>query len=295
MSNNHSKTPLGKGLAALLGDLDFTDRESVQNFKFFDVDVLHIQPGKMQPRQRFDTEKMLHLIDSIKDRGVLQPIVVRRISEDRYEIVAGERRWRAAKEAGLSVVPVTTIDCSDKDALEIGLIENLQRDDLNAIEEAESLLKLMNDFGKTQEEIALAIRKSRSYVANLVRLVSLPEHVKDLIRSGKISAGHARAILGVEDVDSFVGQILDNKLSVRQTEDLVREKNINKANSGSKGTRVEKMIDPDLLAVGDIIQESLGLPTKIDITKNGGVIKLSFETYEQLDFVVSKIQTLKQR
>ncbi|CAO5677001.1 MAG: putative chromosome-partitioning protein ParB [Holosporales bacterium] len=286
-TSTNNKSPLGKGLAALLGDLDYTEESSqdVEN-AIIKLGINDIHPGKMQPRQRFDTEKMMHLVDSIRDRGVLQPILVRQSENDQYEIIAGERRWRAAKEAGLKEVPVVFLACSDEDALELGLIENLQRDDLNAMEEAESLKRLMDEFKKTQDEVAKAIAKSRSYVANLVRLTTLPEYVKDLIRNGKLSAGHARTLIGTENTEQLVQEILDEKLSVRQTEDRVRE--INDAKQ-KKGTKVEKMVDPDLLLVAEKIQTALGLPTKIEITRSGGYIKMSFETYEQLDVVVSKI------
>lgn len=286
-TSTNNKSPLGKGLAALLGDLDYTEESSqdVEN-AIIKIRINDIHPGKMQPRQRFDTEKMMHLVDSIRDRGVLQPILVRQSENDQYEIIAGERRWRAAKEAGLKEVPVVFLACSDEEALELGLIENLQRDDLNAMEEAESLKRLMDEFKKTQDEVAKAIAKSRSYVANLVRLTTLPEYVKDLIRNGKLSAGHARTLIGTENTEQLVQEILDEKLSVRQTEDRVRE--INDAKQ-KKGTKVEKMVDPDLLLVAEKIQTALGLPTKIEITRSGGYIKMSFETYEQLDVVVSKI------
>ncbi|CAO5680280.1 MAG: Chromosome-partitioning protein ParB [Holosporales bacterium] len=295
-TNLSNKMPLGKGLAALLGELNYAEegpKPYSEKGKFFEIDILKLRAGKMQPRQHFDTEHMLQLVQSIKDRGVLQPIVVRKIDEDHYEIIAGERRWRAAKEAGLKNVPVATIFCTDEEALAIGLIENLQRDDLNAMEEAESLQRLMLDFKKTQEEIAATIRKSRSYVANLIRLNVLPDYVKELIRTGRLSAGHARTLLGAENIDDLVKQILDEKLSVRQTEDLVKEQSINKRKSAQSGTRVQKNEDPDLLLVSKTLEEVLGLPTKIDITRNGGSIKLTFETYEQLDLVVSKIQSIK--
>ncbi|CAO4844121.1 MAG: putative chromosome-partitioning protein ParB [Holosporales bacterium] len=283
----NTKSPLGKGLAALLGDLDYTDEDSQEKItEIVKLRTDEIHPGKMQPRQKFDTEKMMHLIESIRDRGVLQPILVRQSENEQYEIIAGERRWRAAKEAGLKEVPVVFLTCTDEEALELGLIENLQRDDLNAMEEAESLKRLMDEFKKTQDEVAKAIAKSRSYVANLVRLTTLPEYVKDLIRNGKLSAGHARTLIGTENTEQLVQEILDEKLSVRQTEDRVRE--INDAKQ-KKGTKVEKMVDPDLLLVAEKIQTALGLPTKIEITRSGGYIKMSFETYEQLDVVVSKI------
>lgn len=289
----NQKNALGKGLAALLGDLDYTDDVNQENIsELSKLNIESLVPGKMQPRQKFDSEKMMHLIESIRDRGVLQPILVRKIDENLHEIIAGERRWRAAKEAGLKQVPVIFLACNDQEALELGLIENLQRDDLNAMEEAESLKRLMDEFNKTQEEVAKAIAKSRSYVANLVRLTTLPEYVKDLIRSGKLSAGHARTLIGTENAEQLVQEILEEKLSVRQTEERVREKNDER--EGKKGTKVEKLVDPDLLLVSDKIQMALGLPTKIEITRSGGYIRMSFETYEQLDIVVSKILSLEE-
>lgn len=289
---NNNKNALGKGLAALLGDLNYTDEATPEvGDGMIKVSISTLHPGKMQPRQKFDTEKMMHLVDSIRDRGILQPILVRRLQEDgQYEIIAGERRWRAAKEAGLKEVPIVYLNCGDQEALEIGLIENLQRDDLNPMEEAESLKRLMDEFNKTQDEVAKAIAKSRSYVANLVRLTTLPEYVKDLIRNGKLSAGHARTLIGAENIDALVHEILNEKLSVRQTEERVREINDEK---NKKGTRVEKTVDPDLLVVAKKLEEILGLPTKIDITRSGGYIKMNFETYEQLDVVVSKISSLE--
>lgn len=277
MKNNNN---LGKGLAALLGDLDYTESmdASLQT-----LDVKKIKPGKMQPRQRFNPENMAHLIDSIRAKGVLQPILVRKVDEDQFEIIAGERRWRASKEAGLTEVPVIIIECNDEESLEIGLIENLQRDDLNPMEEAESLKKLIDDYGKTQEEVAKAVSKSRSYVANLVRLNSLPDYIKDLIRNGKLTAGHARALLTADNVDNLVQEILNEKLSVRETEE--RAKPSVTKNSGS----VLKQEDPDLLIVESTIQSATGLSTKIVIQKRGGIVKLSFDTYEQLDIFVANL------
>lgn len=282
---NKQKSSLGKGLAALLGDIDYinnsdgTTKKSESN----KIAITLLIPGKMQPRQVFDEEKLSKLVESIQDRGILQPILVRPVADGKYEIIAGERRWRAAQRAGLKEVPINIYECSDKDALEVGLIENLQRDDLNPIEEGESLRRLMNDFNKTQDEVARAIRKSRSYVANIVRLSNLPDNVKQLIKNGKISAGHARALITAPNIDELVQEILNNNLTVRETEERAKSRK-------PLGTKVQKTIDPDLVIISDLIKEKLGLPTKIDITKNGGYIKISFETYEQLDQVVSKIQ-----
>jgi ParB family chromosome partitioning protein len=283
---NKQKNSLGRGLAALLGEVDYiNDSDNNTGPKSFDnqIDINLLKPGKMQPRQQFDNEKLQMLVESIKDRGMLQPIVVRTVSNNQYEIIAGERRWRAAKDAGLKKVPVKIYECDDRDALELGLIENLQRDDLNPIEEGDSLKRLIETFNKTQDEVAQAIRKSRSYVANLIRLGSLPEHVKDLIRSGKISAGHARALITSTNIDHIVQQILSENLSVRETEQRVKQKPDN-------GTKVKKTIDPDLQIVAESLQEKLGLPVNVDITKKGGSIKITFDTYEQLDQLVTKIQ-----
>lgn len=271
-------TNLGKGLAALLGEIDYT--ESMEESALQSIDIHKIKAGKMQPRQRFDSENMAHLIDSIKEKGVLQPILVRKMDDGFFEIIAGERRWRASKEAGLGQVPVIIIECDDEESLEIGLIENLQRDDLNPMEEAESLKKLIDDYGKIQEEVARAISKSRSYVANLVRLNSLPDYIKDLIRNGKISAGHARALLTADNMDDLVQEILNEKLSVRETEERTK----------SKDPVFQREEDPDLVIIEQSIQQSTGMPTKITINKRGGVIKMSFESYEQLDLLVANLK-----
>jgi len=281
--------PLGKGLAALLGDLDYTEElRAATGSQLATAQVQKLQPGKMQPRQRFDSKNMAHLIESIRQKGVLQPILVRALTEDTFEIIAGERRWRASKEAGLKNVPIIIVECDDEEALEVGLIENLQRDDLNAIEEAESLKKLVDDFGKTQEEVALSVSKSRSYVANLLRLTTLPDYVKDLIRNGKLSAGHARTLIGSNNMEELVQDILSEKLSVRETENRRREK----TPSTQKNTLGQETVDPDLIVVQQIIENALSMPTKINISKRGGQIKLSFDTYEQLDTLVSKLQNL---
>ena len=281
--------PLGKGLAALLGDLDYTEElRAATGSQLATAQVQKLQPGKLQPRQRFDSENMAHLIESIRQKGVLQPILVRALTEDTFEIIAGERRWRASKEAGLKNVPIIIVECDDEEALEVGLIENLQRDDLNAIEEAESLKKLVDDFGKTQEEVALSVSKSRSYVANLLRLTTLPDYVKDLIRNGKLSAGHARTLIGSNNMEELVQDILSEKLSVRETENRRREK----TPSTQKNTLGQETVDPDLIVVQQIIENALSMPTKINISKRGGQIKLSFDTYEQLDTLVSKLQNL---
>lgn len=282
--NNHGN--LGKGLAALLGDVGI-DTDPTITTGLISVPVDQLQPGQFQPRQYFDPEKLASLVDSIRDRGVLQPLIVRKINDaGQLEIIAGERRWRAAQEVGLATVPVILIECSDTEALEIGLIENLQRDDLNPMEEAESLQKLMLHHNKTQEDVARAVSKSRSYVANMVRLNNLPTSVKDLIRNGRISAGHARTLVAAENIEELVQKILNDKISVRETEKLAKTKKNKERALGNP------YVDPDLLLLGEKIQEMLGMPTKIDITPKGGIVKIHFNAFEELDYLVNKLSTM---
>jgi len=274
----NSKNPLGKGLAALLGEIEYMDDDLSQGLRLVPVHL--VEPGKMQPRVRFDPEKMQNLVESVRTRGVLQPILVREINNGRYEIIAGERRWRAAKEAEIGNIPIIVHNCSDKEALELGLIENLQRDDLNPMEEAESLKKLIEEFGNTQEVVAQSISKSRSYVANLVRLTTLPENVKEMIRDGRLTAGHAKAILSAPDIEQAAQRIINENLTVRQSETMARAMNpefmMNQIKPATPGTKVEKTIDPDLIHVSEMLSHYLEMETQIDLTRRGGIIKIRF-------------------
>jgi ParB family chromosome partitioning protein len=270
---------LGRGLAALFGELGaYEDDRTPNALQNQSLAIDSIKPGKMQPRQYFDPEKMEALKNSIKQKGVLQPLLVRKLGEESYEIIAGERRWRAAQEAGLSIIPVIEITCNDEEALEIGLIENLQRDDLNPMEEAESFQRLIDEHDKTQEEIAFAISKSRSYVANMLRLNSLPEAVKILIREGKLSAGHARSIAKANDIEQMADKIIQEKLSVRDTENLVRRER--------QPSFKQPTIDPDIEMITRKIGERLGMKTKLQFTRDGGALTFYFQSYEQLDELV---------
>lgn len=270
-----SKT-LGRGLAALFGEID-VDENTFKNVGL-QLEINKIQPGEGQPRRYFDHEKMETLKESIKQQGVLQPILIRKNNDDFYEIVAGERRWRAAKEIGLTLIPVIQIQCDNRLALEIGLIENLQRDDLTPIEEAESFQRLIDEYNKTQQQIADAISKSRSYVANTLRLNNLPEKMKDLIRQGKISAGHARSLLNSPTIEKDVQKIIDEKLSVRETENLARQHR--------QGLEKTSKIDPDIYFLTQKIGEKLGMKTKLNFTSQGGTLVFYFQSYEQLDDLI---------
>lgn len=214
---------LGKGLGALLGDAALQEAQEGQG-SFF-LPISQVQPSINQPRKRFEEEALQDLCDSIRIHGIIQPLTVRRLSSGYYQIIAGERRWRAAKLAGLKEVPAVVIEADDRKAAELAMIENLQREDLNPIEEANGYRSLMTDFGMTQEEVADRVGKSRSSVANVSRLLALPDAVQNLLEEGKLSAGHARALLSLPDAGqqrNVAQRVVEEGLSVRQTEDAVR-------------------------------------------------------------------------
>lgn len=214
---------LGKGLGALLGDAALQEAQEGQG-SFF-LPISQVQPSINQPRKRFEEEALQDLCDSIRIHGIIQPLTVRRLSSGYYQIIAGERRWRAAKLAGLKEVPAVVIEADDRKAAELAMIENLQREDLNPIEEANGYRSLMTDFGMTQEEVADRVGKSRSSVANVSRLLALPDAVQALLEEGTLSAGHARALLSLPEAEqqrNVARRIVEEGLSVRQTEDAVR-------------------------------------------------------------------------
>ena len=214
---------LGKGLGALLGDAALQTQQEGQGS--FSLPISQVQPGLNQPRKRFDEAALADLADSVRTHGIIQPLTVRRLSSGYYQIIAGERRWRAAKLAGLKEVPAVVIEADDRKVMELGLIENLQREDLNPIEEANGYKVLIEDYGLTQEEVSLRVGKSRSAVANATRLLELPDPVQQLLETGALSAGHARAILAAPNRSvqrNLAQRVIDEGLSVRQTEQLAK-------------------------------------------------------------------------
>ena len=213
---DHSR--LGRGLAALIGDVGDETSVADSGRKPRRAPVESLRPNPRNPRRLFTDTELGELSDSIRERGIIQPIVVRALQGDTFEIIAGERRWRAAQRAGLHDVPIAVIEANDAQALEFAIIENVQRADLNPIEEASGYLALMDDFNRTQDEVAQIVGKSRPHVANTIRLLKLSEPVKQLVRSGKISAGHARLLLGQPNAEQIAHEIIDKGLSVRQLE-----------------------------------------------------------------------------
>ncbi|MBV1901875.1 MAG: ParB/RepB/Spo0J family partition protein [Kordiimonadaceae bacterium] len=243
-----------------------------------------------QPRVYFDEASLEELAVSIKEKGLLQPILVRELGPEKYQIVAGERRWRACQKAGIHEVPVAVRDLSDAEVLEIAIIENIQRQDLSAIEEAVGFKQLMNEFGHTQEAVADVVGKSRSHVTNLLRLLTLPEKVQALVGEGLLSMGHARTLIGAEDALEFARRIIKEGLSVRQTEALVSDakggKQKRQARPGGSSSRCK---DADTVALEKDLSAAMGLKVSIDHEGEGGKLVLSYTTLDQLDEICSKL------
>ena len=303
MNTNNKKFGLGRGLEALLGDEEInlnlddetTDVSSfVENTVFKseknEIKISDIVPCSFQPRTEFDRDALESLAQSIKEKGVLQPLLVRK-KNDKYEIIAGERRWRAAQLAGLEKVPAIVKDLSDSETLEIALIENLQRENLSAIEEAEGLNRLMNEYEYTQEVIGKVIGKSRSYIANTLRLLGLPEEIKQLVKENKLSAGHARALIGCENAIELANKIVKEGLSVREAETLAANaKGFSVKNIAQKEP---KPVDRDLEKIMADLEEKLKLKVKINAGKKGkGSITLHYDTPAELS---SLLDILEQR
>ena len=293
MSEQGKRQPLGRGLSALLGNdipqasvlAGAEDGRAVHN-----LPVEHLKTGEFQPRRRFDSEPLQALVDSIREKGVLEPILVRPCPgyPREFEIIAGERRWRAAQAAGLHEVPVISKELGDQEALEIALIENLQRENLTAIEEAEGYRRLMDQFGRTQEDLSREIGKSRSHVANMLRLLGLPEDVRSKVQDGNLSAGHARALLVAEDPSNLATVVIKQSLNVRQTEALVRrQKPLRSVVEQAQLQTKEK--DPNTAALERDLGSLLGL--RVEIAENGEAGKLTFyyENLEQLDDILQRL------
>jgi len=272
---------LGRGLSALIGDEAAPTRGEVPARGSRTLPVAFLKPGRFQPRKNFADEALAELAASIKEKGVLTPILVRPLGPDSYEIVAGERRWRAAQLAKLHDVPVVVRDLADAETLEIAIIENVQRADLNALEEAAAYQELMDRFHKTQEQVSQDVGKSRSHVANTVRLLRLPESVKQWLREGKLTAGHARTLLAATDPEAAAKEIQAGQMSVRQAE----HRSPRKAKAGGKPPK-----DPNLADLEASISNKLGLKIQI-IHKGdkGGEVRIAYSSLEQLEEIARRL------
>ncbi|MEE1613093.1 ParB/RepB/Spo0J family partition protein [Microvirga sp. CF3016] len=281
------KSRLGRGLAALIGEVgDEMGNLERKGFVPRHVPVEFLRPNPRNPRKRFDEEDLQELTQSIKDRGIIQPIVVRSMptNTEQYEIVAGERRWRAAQKAGLHKVPVVIVSIDDKTSLEYAILENVQRADLNPIEESEGYSRLMVEFSYTQENLSKIIGKSRSHIANMLRLADLPVGVRKLLMERKLTAGHGRALLSVKDPLQVANRILDEGLSVRQVEEIAQNDNADPTKAEAKAAKPAKADkDPDTRALEKALQDVLGLTVSIDHKGKGGELRIKYKTLEQLD------------
>jgi ParB family transcriptional regulator, chromosome partitioning protein len=283
MEKKSEKKGLGRGLSALMSDVNLAPAsEAAPRRADSRVPVSSLRPNPLQPRKDFEADALSALADSIRQKGVIQPLIVRPLG-DGYEIVAGERRWRAAQMAQIHEVPVVIRELDDTEVLEIAIIENIQREDLNAIEEALGLRQLMDRFGHTQEKIAEALSKSRSHVANLLRLLALPETVQGMVREGKLSAGHARALIGAPNAEALARTIVQRGLSVRETEKLVRDGA--KLAEKSREPKALSEKDADTRALEADLAAHLGMSVQISLAGRGesGELVVRFKTLDDLD------------
>lgn len=283
------KNKLGRGLSALLGETndDYAKLDRVRTSKAVAIELLH--PGKYQPRHHVDQNAIESLAQSIREKGVLQPLLVRRHPDDAsaFEIIAGERRWRAAQLAQLSEVPVIIKDFDDQTTLEVALVENVQREDLSAMEEADAFQRLMDEFGHTQEDVSRLVGKSRSHVANTLRLLALDPKVKKLVEEGLLSAGHARTLIGVEGAYEKAKKIIEKNLSVREAERLAKQS----ASTGTtKKSSTVKAKDVDTIALERDLSNLLGLKVSVEGAGAKGVLTIAYENLDQLDFVIDKLK-----
>ena len=275
---------LGRGLGALMGEAGAV----APGHEPATLATADLAPGPFQPRRNFDDDELASLADSVRERGIMQPILVRPDpkAEGRYEIVAGERRWRAAQAAQLHEVPVIIRELDDRDSLEFALIENIQRQDLGALEEAEGYRRLIDEFELTQETLAQQVGKSRSHVANMLRLLSLPDGVREMVDAGALSAGHARALLAAQDPEALAKTVAAKGLNVRQTETLVKQ-----AASGLVKALVEKVPrNPDTVKLEEDLAGALGMRVRLVERGEAGELRIAYRSLEQLDDLIARLR-----
>ena len=287
---DHSR--LGRGLAALIGDVGDETPVTDSGRKARRAPIENLQPNPRNPRRLFSDDELDELAASIRERGIIQPIVVRALKGGNFEIIAGERRWRAAQRAGLHDVPIAVVEANDAQSLEYAIIENVQRADLNPIEEATGYLALMDDFNRTQEEVAQIVGKSRPHIANTIRLLKLSEPVKQLVRSGKISAGHARLLVGQPNAELIAHEVIDKGWSVRDLEADMRKDVANQLRDmrrEAKGFVTNIPKDADTHALERRLSDALGLDVSVDHRGESGTLRIKYRNLEQLDAVLKKL------
>lgn len=292
MSEDVSKRRLGRGLAALIGEMDQPvpvgeTRQTINPDRTIPIEFVARSPKN--PRRYFDEAELQDLAGSIRQHGIVQPVVVRTIGPDRYEIIAGERRWRAAQLAGLVEIPVIVRDVDDRTALELAIVENVQRADLNPLEEALGYDQLIAEHGYTQNDLGEIIGKSRSHVANSLRLLKLPDPVRDMLADGSLSAGHARALVSTPDPVALAKTIAQKGLSVRDAEKLAQ--NHIRAQQSPASTEVRESKDSDTIALERSLSDRLGLSVSINHKGGGGQLKINYKTLDQLEEICRLLET----
>lgn len=291
MNEDLSRKRLGRGLAALIGDLD-KPASPAEPAAALRADrtapIEFVSPNPRNPRRTFAEDDLEDLTQSIREHGIVQPVVVRTMPDNRYEIIAGERRWRAAQRAGLTSVPIVIRDVSDRVALELAIIENVQRADLNAVEEAQGYQQLIDEHQYTQADLGQVIGKSRSHVANTLRLLKLPDHVRSMVTDGSLSAGHARTLVTALDPAGLARRIVDEGLSVRQAEALAQQPARVETGRTERSAAAEK--DADTIALEKTLSDALGLKVSITHGQRGGDIKIRYSSLEQLDTICHRLQ-----
>jgi ParB family chromosome partitioning protein len=287
---DEARSRLGRGLAALIGDVDVETKNSERARPPRRVPIEFLKPNPRNPRRTYPETELEELAQSLRERGMVQPIVVRKAkgAAEEYEIIAGERRWRAAQRAGLHEVPIVVLEVSDAEALELAIIENVQRADLNPLEEAAGYQALAAEFKRSQEEIAEIVGKSRSHVANTLRLLKLPETVKAYISAGKLSAGHARALVNMADPEAVARDIVERGLTVRETESIAQQQ----AAAAGKTARARppRRKDPDTLALEKRVSDALGLVVSVDHRGKGGTLHIRYRDLEQLEEILRRLE-----
>ena len=291
MAEDPTRSRLGRGLAALIGDVG-TESSAERPRGQRRLPTGALRPNARNPRRTFSNAELDELVASLRERGIIQPIIARPVrgTVDAYEIIAGERRWRAAQRAGLHEVPVVIIEATDDEALQLAIIENVQRANLNPLEEAEGYRALIRDFSHSQDDVARLVGKSRSYVANTLRLQTLPDPVKEHIHAGRLDAGHARALVGHHDAERLADEIVSRGLNVRQVEALAREVRGKgtKVNGRKSLVRAEK--NANLIALEKRISDALGLVVSINDRGRGGVLSIRYRSLDQLDEVLRRLE-----
>jgi len=295
MSEDPSRRRLGRGLAALIGDIErpAESPQAQQQPKIAadrNLPIEFLEPNPRNPRRNFDDSELSDLAQSIREHGIVQPVVVRPIAESgRFEIIAGERRWRASQRAGLTEIPVIVRDVNDRVALELAIVENVQRADLNPVEEALGYQQLIDDHNYTQADLGQIIGKSRSHVANTLRLLKLSDDIRSMITDGKLSAGHARTLVTANDPAALAKRIVDGGLSVRQAEALAQQPAQANDNPSAKG-RSGSEKDVDTLALEKLLSDASGLKVLINHKERGGEVRIAYKTLDQLDELCRRLQ-----